>query len=145
MHTKTALFLIMAWSLGAMAEQVNGQEVNSDVKIPPPRELVTGTSAINGLVGGTEALFTSEDQLFQGAVAQAALGRLSEEQARGELGDFMASLLVRAGIIAFDGPRADASSSGERSDDGSRPAWTGVTPMVFSVGRTRRESSARRR
>ena len=145
MHTKTALFLIMAWSLGAMAEQVNGQEVNSDVKIPPPRELVTGTSAINGLVGGTEALFTSEDQLFQGAVAQAALGRLSEEQARGELGDFMASLLVRAGIIAFDGPRADASSSGERSEDGSRPAWTGATPMAFSVGRTRRDASARRR
>ncbi len=143
MRTKTKLFVIMAWSLGALAVPVNGQEVNSDVKIPPPRELVTGAPAINGLVGGTDALFTSEGQLFQGAVAQAALGRLSEVETRNELGNFMASLLVRAGVISFDGPRADVSYSGERAEDGSWPAWTGATPMALSVSRTRRDATQR--
>ena len=145
MRMRTTLFLIMAWSLGALGGPVSGQEVNSDVKIPPPRELVTGAPAINGLVGGTDVLFTSEGQLFGAAVAQAALGRSSEGETRDELGDFMTSLLVRAGIIAFDGPRADLSSSGEESENGSWPAWTGPTPMAFSVGRTRRDASARRR
>ena len=142
---RTALFLIMAWSPVALAVPVSGQEVNSDVKIPHPRELVTGTRAINGLVGGTEALFAPESQLFRGAVAQASLGRLSEGETRDELGDFMTSLLVRAGIISFDDPGSDLAASGEKSEDGSRPAWTGPTPMAISVGRTRRDASARRR
>ncbi len=145
MRTRTTLFLIMAWSLGALAVPTSGQEVNSDVKIPPPRETVTGAPAINGLVSGTDSLFTSEGRLFQGAVAQAALGQLSEEQTRDELGDFMTSLLVRAGIITFDDSRAALSTSDEKSEDGSWPAWTGPTPMELSVGRTRRDASARRR
>jgi len=145
MPTKTTLFVIMAWSLGTLGGPVSGQEVNSDVKIPPPRELVTGTPQINGLFSGTEVLFTSGSQLFQGAAAQAALGRLSEGQTRDALGDFMASLLVRAGVVAFDGPRADPTSSAETSKNGSWPAWSGATPMALSVGRTRGDASVRRR
>ncbi len=143
MRTKSTLFVIMALSLGVLAGPGSGQEVNSDVKIPPPRELVTGVPAINGLVGGTDVLFTSGGQLFQGAAAQAALGRLSEGQTRDELGNFMASLLVRAGIVAFDGPRADLTSTEETSKNGSWPAWAGATPMALSVGRTRGDASSR--
>ena len=36
MYTRNTLFLVMAWTLVALAGPVSGQEVNSDVKIPPP-------------------------------------------------------------------------------------------------------------
>ena len=145
MFTRSTPFLIMAWAFVAPAGPLNGQEVHSDVKIPPPRELVAGTPAISGLFIGTEALFTSEGEQFGDAVARASQGRLSEGETRDELGDFMTSLLVRAGIITFDDSRAALSTSDEKSEDGSWPAWTGPTPMALSVGRTRRDASARRR
>ena len=144
MYTRNTLFLVMAWTLVALAGPVNGQEVNSDVKIPPPRELGAAASGIRGLGIGTVALFTSEGQLSGGAVAQAALGRLSEGETRDQLGNFMTSLLVRAGIMAFDRPAALASSW-EKSEDGSRPAWTGPTPMALSVGGRESAASVRRR
>ncbi len=143
MFTRNTLFLVMAWTLVAPAGAVSGQEVNSDVKIPPPRELIAAAPRISGLAG-TDALFTSEGQLFGVAVTQAMLGRSSETETRDELGNFMTSLLVRAGIMAFDRPAALASSW-EKSEDGSRPAWTGPTPMALSVGQRARSESVRGR
>ncbi len=144
MSTRNTPFLVMAWTLVALAGAVSGQEVNSDVKIPPPRELVAAAPAISGMFIGAGTLFTSDGQRFGDAVAQAATGRLSERETRDELGNFMTSLLVRAGIMAFDRPAALASSW-EKSEDGSRPAWTGPTPMALSVGQRARSESVRGR
>ncbi len=85
MCTRNTPFLVMAGTLVALAGAVSGQEVNSDVKIPPPRELAAATPAISGMFVGTGTLFTSEDQLFGETVTQAALGRLSEEIPRTEV------------------------------------------------------------
>ncbi len=144
MFTRITCFLVMAWALVAPTAAC-GQEVNSDVKIPPPRELVAGTPAISGLFIGTGTLFTSDGTQFGDAVARASQGRLSEGETRNELGDFMTSLLVRAGIVAFDPPGAALGSSGGEVEDGSWSAWTGPTPMVLSVSRTIRSQSVRRR
>ena len=149
MLTRSTIFLFMAWSVGALAEPLaeplRGQEVNSDVKIPPPRELAAATPAISGMFIGASTLFAADGQRFGEVVTQASLGRLSEGETRDQLGDFMTSLLVRAGIVAFDSPRATLASSGEKSGDGSWPAWTGPTPMALSVSRTGRAASVRRR
>ena len=149
MLTRSTFFLFMAWSVVALteplAEPLRGQEVNSDVKIPPPRELVAAAPAVSGMFIGAGTLFATDGQRFDEVVAQAATGRLSERETRDELGNFMASLLVRAGIMAFDRPRAALASSGKKSDDGSWPAWTGPTPMALSVSRTGRAASVRRR
>jgi hypothetical protein len=51
MGKRITLFLVTAGSLLAFNGPVRGQEVNSDVNIPPPRELVSGAPAINGLLG----------------------------------------------------------------------------------------------
>ena len=145
MGKKITLFMVTLGSLLAFTGPVRGQEVNSDVKIPPPRELASGAPAINGLRAGTELLFRPSDQLFQGSLAQAAVGILNEGQTREEFGDFMTSLLVKAGIIAFERPPAPLAASGENSEDGSWPAWTGRTPMTLSVSRTARSEAVRRR
>ena len=145
MFTRATLFLVMAWSLVALAGPVSGQEVNSDVKIPPPRELGAASAAISGLGIGTEALFTSQGQLFGDVVTEAAMGRSSEGETRDALGNFMTSLLVRAGIMAFDRPPAALASFGQKLEDGSRPAWTGPTPMALSVSRRARSESVRQR
>ena len=145
MGKQITLFMVIAGSLLAFTGPAIGQEVNSDVKIPPPRELASGAPAINGLLAGTEILFRSSDQLFQGSSAQAPARILNEGQTREEFGDFMTSLLVKAGIIAFDRPPAPLAASGGNSEDGSRPAWTGRTPMTLSLSRTSRSESVRRR
>ena len=145
MGKKITLFMVIAGSLLAFTGPVRGQEVNSDVKIPPPRELASGAPAINAILLGTELLFRSSDQLFQGSLAQAAVGNLNEGQTRAEFGNFTTSLLVKAGIITFDRPLARLAASAENSEDGSRPAWTGRTPMTLSVNRTGRSASLRRR
>ena len=145
MGKKITLFMVTAGSLLAFTGPVRGQEVNSDVKIPPPRELASGAPAINGLLVGTEILFRSSDRLFQGSLAQPAVGISNEGQTREEFGNFMTSLLVKAGIIAFDRPPAPLAASGGSSEDGSRSAWTGRTPMTLSVSRTGRSESVRRR
>ena len=154
MNKRITLFMVTAGCLLTFTGPVRGQEVNSDVKIPPPRELASGAPAINGLLLGTELLFRSWDQLFQGSSARAAVGIsavgiTNEGQTREEFGDFMTSLLVKAGLITFDRPPAPPgaplAASGETSKDGSRPAWTGRTPMTLSVSRTGRSESWRQR
>ena len=173
MDKRITLFMVTAGCLLTFTGPVSGQEVNSDVKIPPPRELASGAPALNGLLLGTELLFRSWDQLFQGSSAQAAVGILpqaavgvlpqaavgilpqaaasvfNEGQTREEFGDFMTSLLVRAGLINFDRPTAPLgaplAATGETSKDGSRPAWTGRTPMTLSVSRMGRSESLRQR
>ncbi len=142
-----------------LAGQVNAQEVASDVKIPPPREMVTGTLAVGGINTGPTSTFgvAGLGQVFQGAASQAASGVLSEDETRDRLGHFMTSLLVREGIITFaatptgapptgapttGAPTATPTASLGKREDGSspasRPAWAGSTPMVISVTRARR-------
>jgi hypothetical protein len=120
-------FMVTAGALLAFTGPVRGQEVNSDVKIPPPRELVSGSLELNG------------------SLAQAAVGVLNEGATREELGGFMTSLLVKAGIIAFDRPPAPLATAAGNSERGSWPAWTGRTPMTLSVSRTGRSDSVLRR
>ena len=140
-----ALFLVTAGFLFSFTGPLKGQEVNSDVKIPLPRELVTGAPAINGLLVGTQSLFRSLDPLAQGSSAQATLSVSNEGQTREELGDFMTSLMVKAGIIAFDRGSAPLAASEKDPNGRSRPAWTGRAPLVLSVSRTGRSESLRRR
>ena len=145
MSKRIILFIVTTGTLLGFNGPVSGQEVNSDVNIPPPRALVSGASAISGLMGGTESVFQSSDEIFLTPLAQAATGAMNEVETRGALGHFMTSLLVRAGIIAFDSPPAELAASVEDSKDESRPAWTGPTPMVLSAGMTGRAASIRRR
>ena len=145
MSTRVALLMVTAGSLFAFTGSVTGQEVNSDVKIPAPRELVTGTPVINGFFVGPDSLFRSDDQIFRGSVGRASVGILNEAQTRTELGDFMTSLLVRAEVIAFDRLPARLADSEEGSENGSRPAWTGPTPITLTAGMRGRAESVRRR
>ena len=78
-------------------------------------------------------------------MAEAVEGGMDEAEMRGELGHFMTSLLVRAGIIAFESPPAGLADSGESAEDGSRPAWTGPAPMALSVSQRARSESVRGR
>ena len=137
MGTRIALVMVTAGSLLAFTEPVKGQEVNSDVKIPPPRELISGAAAINGLFVGPDFVFGAPGALFQGSVAEAAVGASSEVATRQELGNFMTSLMVRAGIIVFDRTPDRSAATNATRQDGSRPAWTGRTPMALSLSRTR--------
>lgn len=138
-------FVLITGFLVVFTGPAKGQEVNSDVKIPLPRELVSGAPAINGLLVGTELFFLSSDELLQGSLARAATGVLNERQTREEFGDFMTSLLVKGGIISFDRSSAPLATSEKHPENGSRPAWTGRTPITFSVSRTRRAEMVRRR
>ena len=145
MNAKIILVIVTTGSFLALTGPARGQEVNSDVKIPLPREIVTTAPAVPGLVAGTDPVLGSGAQVFQGALADAATGILNEAGARGELGDFMTSLLVRAEVIAFDRGPAALAASGEDSADGSRPAWAGRTPLALSVRRAGRPETGRRR
>ena len=145
MSTRATMFMVTVWSVFVLTGNVSGQEVNSDVKIPPPREIVAGAPAVSGLFSGSSSLFAVPGQAFQGVVDAVALGTLSEGETRDELGDFMSSLLVRAGIITFDGSATTRQASGREPADGSRPAWRGSTPMALSVSLTRRAASVRQR
>ena len=141
MRTKMTWVMVTAGSLLTATGPVGGQEVNSDVSIPVPREIATTIPAASGLFTGPGS---SEVQGFEGALADATVGTSNEAEARAELGDFMASLLIKAGVIAVQPGPARLSASDEKSKDGSWPAWTGRTPMELSVSRTGR-SEARRR
>ena len=142
MRTIIVLVTVAAGSFLGVSGPVRGQEVNSDVSIPLPREIVTTIPAVSGLFTGSA---TSEAQIFQGTVSGAEVGELNESEAREAIGDFMTSLLVRAGIIAADLESARVASSGQNSEDGSRPAWTGRTPMALSLSRIGRSGAAMRR
>ena len=128
-----------------LAGHATAQEVASDVKIPPPREMVISASAIGGIATGPTSTFgvAGLAQVFQGAASQAALGLLSEDETRSSLCQFMTSLLVREGVVTFATPTTTASP--EARENGARPAWVGPTPMVISVSRARRRESGRRR
>lgn len=134
-----------------LAGHGNAQEVASDIKIPPPREMVTNTPAIGGIATGPTSAFgtAGAGQVFQGVASQAALGLLSESETRNSLGPFMTSPLIREGVVSFAAPTGASTGASttalEKREDGSRPAWSGPTPIVISVSRARRSESAGRR
>ncbi len=82
MSSRIQLFMVIAGSLLMVTGPVTGQEVNSDVNIPTPREFVSGAPVVNGFFVGPDSLFRSEDQIFRGSVAQASVGILNDTEAR---------------------------------------------------------------
>ena len=135
----TTVVLLLGLAVGA-----SGQEVNSDVKIPPPRVTMAAAPALNGFFVGPDSRFTGTGQgvEFRGAASEAVRGLLSEDETRDRLGDFVTSLLIREGVLSFDGPSTVRANSSKQPEDGSRPAWAGPTPTALSVSRT---SATRRR
>ena len=142
MRTIITLFMVTSGSLFGVTAPVGGQEVNSDVKIPLPREIVTTIPAVSGLFIGPDR---SQDPAFQGALDEAEVGALDESEAREAIGDFMTSLMVKAGIIVTESGSAGRAASGQDHEDASRPAWSGHTPLALSVSRTGRSEARRRR
>ena len=142
MRTILSSIILAGGGLLAVTVPAAGQEVNSDVNIPMPREIVTTVPAVSGLV---PTPLIEQDPTIQSVLADDALANSSEATVRAQLGDFMASLLIKAGVITVEPQPVRVSSSGMKSQDGSRPAWTGRTPMALSVSRTGRSEVMRRR
>jgi hypothetical protein len=132
MSIKTTLFVVTLASLFALPEIGSGQEVNSDVSIPPPSELASGAGAVTGVSAGINAVLGSDG----GTTLGGSLASDSEAEVRGEVGDFMTSLLVRAGMISFDAAPGPVATTDRESGDRSRPVWIGATLRSISVGRT---------
>ena len=57
MGNRITLFIVATGALFAINGSARGQEVNSDVNVPPPRALVSGAPAVNGLLGGQNRSF----------------------------------------------------------------------------------------
>ena len=123
-----------------------GQEVNSDVKIPPPREIVTSAPAATGFGGGQATAGAATLQALQAAiqttVAQVQTGSIGENQVRAQLGNFTVSLLVKAGVLSFGGGAAAGRPTEEEAPSG-RPAWTGRLTVGGSADRARRVAGRR--
>ena len=107
-------FMLTAAAFLLHTASVSGQEVNSDVNIPTPREMAVGTRTLNGIFVGPDVV-ASESQVFGRPSTQAPSGILVEGAIREELGDFMTSLLVRAGLIAFDVAPVSVADSEEKA------------------------------
>ncbi len=136
-NTNAVVSMIFA-SVLTVAGELSAQEVNSDVKIPPPREVVISSPGVTGLLGAQNVTGIVPGLALQAAVAQSNAGTMTEIQARGQMGDFMVSLLMKAGVITFGSvgaPRAPSAPAG------ARPAWLGSAPLTPSVAPAR---SARR-
>ncbi len=138
--TNAVVSMIFASVLIVVGE-LSAQEVNSDVKIPPPREVVISAPGVTGLLGGQNGTDAVLGQAFQAGVAQSNAGMMTEVQARGQMGDFMVSLLVKAGVITFGSVGAPRGLSDTDAPAGARPAWLGSAPLTPSVAPGR---SARR-
>jgi hypothetical protein len=92
--------------------------------------LAVGTRTLNGIFVGPD-LLVAESQVFGGPSIQAPIGILVEGAIREELGDFMTSLLVRAGLIAFDVAPVPVADSGEKA---SIPLSAERTEHAASLG-----------
>ncbi len=138
--TNAVVWVIFA-SVLIVAGELSAQEVNSDVKIPPPREVVISAPGVTGLLGGQNGTGIVLSQAFQATVVQSNSGTMTEVQARGQMGDFMVSLLMKAGVITFGSVGAPRAVSDPGAPTGARPAWLGSAPLTPSVAPGR---SARR-
>ena len=139
-NTNAVVSMIFA-SVLTVAGELSAQEVNSDVKIPPPREVVISSPGVTGLLGGQNGTDVVLGQALQAAVAQSNAGTMTEIRARGQMGDFMVSLLMKAGVITFGSVGAPRAASDPGAPAGARPAWRGSAPLTPSVAPAR---SARR-
>jgi hypothetical protein len=127
-----------------LAAGATGQEVNSDIKIPPPTVTMSAAVVVSGFFVGPDSMFggTGSGLEFQGAVSEAMRGLSSEDETRSRLGDFVTSLLIREGVITFDESPPARDATLHRPAGGSMPAWSGLAPTTLSASRT---GSARRR
>jgi hypothetical protein len=142
MRSIIALTLVTVGALVTGTGSALGQEVNSDVSIPIPREVVAAMPEVSGLLA-EPVRFPGQD--IQDLLGDTDFDEIDEATARAQVGDFMASLLIKAGVITVEPQPIGVSSSHNASNDGSRPAWTGRTPISLSFSRTGRSGAIRRR
>ena len=135
MTTRGFVFVsVISWSLLIAVGDLNAQEVNSDVKIPPPREVVINAPTVGGLFANQSGPATVTGQALQATATQAGSGTLTEDQAREQIGDFMVSLLMKAGSVSFGNLASEQAAGSERaSTAGVRPVWVGSVPLAPSV------------
>ena len=147
-RNRNAVVSMISCSLLIITGELNAQEVNSDVKIPPPREVVISAPRV-GVFGGQGGTDLAIGQAFQATLTPTNAGTMTQGQARGQIGDFMVSLLMKAGMVSFDNVAARTAGSQSGSPDGARPAWLGSVPLGPSVapgrGTQRARSTARPR
>lgn len=117
---RLAAFSLAATVVGMTPSASLGQETGSDDHVASVTELVSAASlALVAGPGGaapTPAAFVAAVQL---AVAQAQVDPGGEPQARAQLGNFRTSLLMKAGVLSFDGtPASVPVDDGEAEQQG---------------------------
>jgi hypothetical protein len=101
-----------------------GQETGSDVQVVTGAEVVS--SASFALVAGpaAAAAAAATPQAFaiavQAAITSVLVASGGESQARTQLGDFRTSILMKAGVLAFDGARAAQAAQAPPTSPTSR-------------------------
>ena len=138
-RNRNAVVSMISCSLVIIAGGLNAQEVNSDVKVPPPREVVISAPRV-GLFGGQGGTDVATGQAFQATLTPTSAGTMTRGEARGQVGDFMVSLLMKAGLVSFDNVAARTAGSQSGSPEGVRPAWLGSVPLGPSVAPGRVDS-----
>ena len=118
-RNRNAVVSMISCSLLIITSELNAQEVNSDVKIPPPREVVISAPRV-GVFGGQGGTDLAIGQAFQATLTPTNAGTMTQGQARGQIGDFMVSLLMKAGMVSFDNVAARTAGSQSGSPDGAR-------------------------
>ena len=75
--------------------------------MPPPREMVSGMPKASGLGPGDATLGVRTMAAYrtplESVVAEVRAGTMGESDARIELGDVLVSLLVKGGVLVFEG------------------------------------------
>ena len=129
--------LILASAVASIAPAVAlGQETASDVQVITGAEVVS--SASFGLVAGpaAAAAAAATPQAFaiavQATIASVLVDAGGETQARTQLGDFRTSILMKAGVLAFDGAPAPGTSG---SPTPSPPSASIASPRVARYNR----------
>ncbi|GMR14023.1 MAG: hypothetical protein BMS9Abin29_2251 [Gemmatimonadota bacterium] len=110
------------------ARPTQGQETGSDVHMPPPR-IVVSSVALGLQTAGAAPTAQAFAARVQQTVAQTRGDPRGESRARTQLGDFRASILIKAGVLSFGGS-ARAPRTAEAAVRGKRPAWA-TRPIVF--------------
>lgn len=138
---RLALVALAGAVVGMAPDAAVGQEVGSDVQMPSATEIVSSASLF--LVAGSVPAATPQAfaAAVQATVTQALVDPRGETRARSQLGDFRTSILMKAGVLSFDGAQARSRVTDGRAEP-RRPAWVN-RPLVF-VSPAALEAAARR-
>ena len=119
--------LILASAVSCIAPSVAlGQETASDVQVITGAEVVSSASFALVAAQATAAA-AATPQAFaiavRATITSVSVGSGGETQARAQLGDFRTSILMKAGVLAFDGaPEAPSSENVTQERSHVRPA-----------------------